>query len=133
MWNEPKTNWKSGDVFECFDYNRIKNNIYYLKEQAELLCAPVVNFEDMGADKTYTDYYYADEFNKFEQNIEKINAVVYLQDIGTTQRFFDNGAFISADEMNRLESACVAIKDVLDRIDKRRIPFKLGAYKDIRI
>lgn len=133
MWNESKTDWKSGDVFECSDYNRIKNNIYYLKEQAELLCAPVVNFEDMGADKTYTDFYYADEFNKFEQNIEKINAVVYLQDIGTTQRFFDNGAFISADEMNRLESACVAIKDVLDRIDKRHIPFRLGAYRDIRI
>nr|DAF31482.1 MAG TPA: hypothetical protein [Caudoviricetes sp.] len=87
----------------------------------------------MGVDKTYTDYYYADEFNAFEQNLEKINNAVYPQDIGTTQRFFDNGAFISADEMNRLESACVAIKDVLDRIDKRHIPFRLGAYRDIRI
>jgi hypothetical protein len=133
LWSKPKTDWTRTDAVNIEDYNRLRNNINYLHDNAVSLCAPVTGFENMGADKTYTDYYYADEFNKFEQNIEKINAVVYLQDIGTTQRFFDNGAFISADEMNRLESACVAIKDVLDRIDKRHIPFRLGAYRDIRI
>lgn len=133
MWTEPKTDWTSTDAVNIEDYNRIKGNINYLKEKATLLTGPVTDFAEMGVDKTYTDYYYADEFNAFEQNLEKINNAVYPQDIGTTQRFFDNGAFISADEMNRLESACVAIKDVLDRIDKRHIPFRLGAYRDIRI
>lgn len=135
MWNEPKTNWKSGDVFECSDYNRIKNNIYYLKEQAELLCAPVVNFEDMGADKTYTDFYYADEFNKFENNLDRINNTVFPQDIGAKQTFYDNGAFIGSKEISQLENACRKIKDMLDRIrqTRKRIPFRMGAYKDIRI
>lgn len=133
MWTEPKTDWTSADSVNIEDYNRIKGNINYLREMATLLTSPVTDFTEMGADKTYTDYYYADEFNAFEQNIERINNAVYPQDIGTTQRFFDNGAFISADEMNRLESACVAIKSVLDKVDKRHIPFRLGAYRDIRI
>ena len=87
----------------------------------------------MGADKTYTDFYYADEFNKFENNLDRINNTVFPQDIGVKQTFYDNGAFISSAEMNRLETACQLIKGALDSIKPRRIPFKLGAYKDIRI
>lgn len=133
MWNEPKTDWKSGDAVMWTDYNRIKNNIEYLKQRAEDLCGPVTNYQTMGIDKTYTDFYYADEFNAFENNIAQINSVVYPQDIGAKQTFYDNGAFISSAEMNRLETACQLIKDALDSIKPRRIPFKLGTYKDIRI
>lgn len=134
MYSEPKTDWESGDIFECSDYNRIKNNINYLKEQAELFCAPIINFEDMGTDKTYTDFYYADEFNKFENNLDSINKVAYSQDIGLKQTFYDNGAFISSSEINRLENACRVIKNMLDAIKKsrQRLPFTLGNYKGIR-
>ena len=133
MWNEPKTDWRSGDAVIWTDYNRIKNNIEYLKQRAESLCGPVSGYQNMGIDKTYTDFYYADEFNAFENNIAQINSVVYPQDIGTKQTFYDNGAFISSVEMNRLETACQLVKNALDSIKPRRIPFKLGAYKDIRI
>lgn len=129
MWTEPKTDWTSADAVNVEDYNRLRDNVYALIARTH-----VGDFEEMDS-KSYTDYYYADDFNKFERNIEKINKAVYQQDIGTAQTFYDNGAFISAEEMNRLESACVAIKSMLDNIDnnKRHIPFRLGAYRDIRI
>ena len=31
MWETPKTNWTSGDIFDVTDYNRIKGNIDELK------------------------------------------------------------------------------------------------------
>ena len=34
MWQEPKTDWTVNDYFNYTDYNRIKNNIAYLREQA---------------------------------------------------------------------------------------------------
>ena len=33
-WIKPKTNWASTDKMNLEDYNRIKNNILYLKEKA---------------------------------------------------------------------------------------------------
>lgn len=33
-WIKPKTNWVSTDRMNLEDYNRIKNNITYLKEKA---------------------------------------------------------------------------------------------------
>lgn len=50
MWQEPKTDWLPTDYFNFEDYNRIKNNISYLREQALKL---YINFPftEMGSDK----------------------------------------------------------------------------------
>ena len=50
MWQEPKTDWTVNDYFNYTDYNRIKNNIAYLREQALKL---YINFPftEMGSDK----------------------------------------------------------------------------------
>ncbi len=133
MWSEPKTDWKSGDAVVWTDYNRIKNNIEYLYEQTNLIIAPVINYEDMGPDKSYEDFYYADEFNKFENNLDRINDTVFPQDIGVKQTFYDNGAFISSAEINRLETGCQKIKYMLDQTEHQRIPFRLGNYKNIKL
>lgn len=66
MWQQPKTDWQSGDYFNIGDYNRIKGNINEIRAQA-LTLWPDFEFEEMGADKTYQDYgFYADEINHFE-------------------------------------------------------------------
>lgn len=72
MWQEPKTDWTVNDYFNYTDYNRIKNNIAYLREQALKL---YINFPftEMGVDKEgYSDFPYAEEFNAMEDNLESL-------------------------------------------------------------
>ena len=132
-WIEPKTDWTSQDRFDAVDYNRIKNNLEYLHEKAIELYKPF-SIIDMGEDIGYEDFLYADEFNNFEQNLEKINENVYTNDFGETQIFYPNGAFIQANELNRIESATLRMKKMLEgqKNALRRIPFRLGAFKSIR-
>ena len=72
MWQQPKTDWQSSDFFNIEDYNRIKGNLNEIRQQA-LILWPDFEFEDMGEDKTYSDYgFYVDEINRFEVNVDHI-------------------------------------------------------------
>lgn len=129
-WIEPKTDWSTGDRFNIGDYNRIKNNLTYLHEYANELYVPFET-EDMGEDATYPIFWDVDKFNAFERNLDEINKKIYTQDFGVPQTFYPNGVFIQADELNRIESAMLSMKDVLDRQKEgvRRLPFRLGQYR----
>lgn len=54
--------------FNISDYNRIKGNLDFLKDKSETL---YMSFDtrDMGPEKSYVDYIYASEINKFEENL----------------------------------------------------------------
>ena len=134
VWTDPKTNWENTDKFNVSDFNRIKNNIEFLHNEAELLYK---NFEisNMGQNiESYESYWDVKCFNAFEENIETINNIIFTQDYGIMQRFFENGPFIKWDELNRIETACLRMKDILHRqkIGLRKIPFSLGNMKGVR-
>lgn len=134
-WIEPKTDWTSQDTFNFSDYNRIKNNIAYLRERAVKLVKPF-EIQDMGDDMTsYAELFDASKFNTIEQNLETINNNAYLKDYGTKQTFYDNGVFIAYAELNRIESATLDIYNMLGRqeIGLRRLAFRLGAGREVRI
>lgn len=134
-WIEPKTDWTSQDTFNFSDYNRIKNNIAYLRERAVKLVKPF-EIQDMGDDMTsYAELFDASKFNNIEQNLETINNNAYLKDYGTKQTFYDNGVFIAYAELNRIESATLDIYNMLGRqeIGLRRLAFRLGAGREVRI
>ena len=134
-WIEPKTDWTSQDTFNFSDYNRIKNNIAYLRERAVKLVKPF-DIQDMGDDMTsYAELFEASKFNTLEQNLETINNNAYLKDYGTKQTFYDNGVFIAYAELNRIESATLDIYNMLGRqeIGLRRLAFRLGAGREVRI
>ena len=134
-WIEPKTDWTSQDAFNFSDYNRIKNNIAYLRERAVKLVKPF-EIQDMGDDMTsYAELFEASKFNTIEQNLETINNNAYLKDYGTKQTFYDNGVFIAYAELNRIESATLDIYNMLGRqeIGLRRLAFRLGAGREVRI
>lgn len=133
-WIEPKTNWKATDYFNYVDYNRIKNNLSYLHEQVCLLCREIT-INDMGNNATWSTLWYADNFNDFEQNLEKINIACYGLNIGNTLKFYSNGGFIKYDELNRIESACLRLYNQLTRHKQsmRRIPFTLGRFREVRV
>lgn len=135
LWHTPKTNWKATDRFNYVDYNRIKNNLTYLYELAQEVYKQF-SIVDMGADiEDYTGWFTAASFNAFESNLETINKNIFTQDYGVSQRFFDNGQFIKWDELNRIESATLQMNDLLERqkATLRKLPFRLGAFREVRI
>jgi hypothetical protein len=127
MWTVPKTDWKAADFFNIEDYNRIKNNLNHIRDTALELYSSIP-YEDMGEDKTYSDYYYADEINLIESNLESINTNTFPRNIGENMTFYDNQPFINCTELNRIENGIFVIyKGMYGHITgRRRLAFQLG-------
>ena len=133
-WSTPKTNWKLYSKFNIEDFNRIKNNIAYLHEIAVDTLGGF-DIEDMGSDMdNYASYWNVDHFNAIEHNLLSIANKVSTKDYGPYQTFYANGIFIGYQELNRIEKACAELKTMIeDQANMvRRIPFKLGRYKEER-
>lgn len=133
-WHTPKTSWTINDRFNFADYNRIKNNLEYLHEEAYELWKPF-EIEDMGNDifDNVTPWK-VKYFNAWEKNLDAINNIILTQDYGFTQTFFVNGPFIQWNELNRIESAILSMKDILDRqkLGLRKLSVRLGNFKGVK-
>lgn len=131
QWINPKTDWKETDRFNITDYNRIKNNISYLHEWAVRMY-PYFLIVEMGEDKEgYTSYFFADEFNLLEENLEAVNNHIFTGEYGEPQTFYDNGRFIDWNECNRIETAILQMYKILERQQAGlpRLAFRLGNRK----
>lgn len=135
MWTEPKTDWVSTDFFNLSDYNRIKNNIAYLRDLA-LTVYTDFSWQDMGVDKTsYAQYPYADEFNALEDNLESLRQNTFLFDDSDPKQWYENQRTPSHEDFNRLERACLLFKEGFEsqKSMKRRLSFRLGTFKAIKV
>lgn len=120
-WTTPKTDWYGstnsegvyvGDRFNAVDFNRIKNNLEYLRELAITLYSEFT-IGSLGADRAAGDYFYADEINQLEANLTTINANTLKRSYGTAPTYVANGNTMDFAELNRLESA---ILDLYNRL-----------------
>ena len=120
-WSTPKTDWNAsyddagnytGDYFNCSDYNRIKENLIYLRAIG-MITHPDFSIKDLGDNKTVEDYLYADEVNLIEETLDTINQHTLNMQYGNTPTFAENGSMIDAAELNRIEGA---ILDLYNRI-----------------
>lgn len=132
-WETPKTDWISEDRFDAPNYNRIKNNLLYLYELAISLYKSF-SISDMGSDKDYSSFYYADEINTLADNLEMINSNTYPVEIGEKITYVQNQAFIMYDDLNRIESACLRIYTILteQKANLVRLSFRLGNMKGVK-
>lgn len=121
MWQTPKTDWYGsvdanghyeGDRFNAVDFNRIKNNLDYLRELAIKLYDEFA-INALGSDRTPADYFYADEINRLEENLTTINNKTLRRSYGTAPTYVDNGRTMDFAELNRLESAILDLHDRL--------------------
>jgi hypothetical protein len=128
-WITPKTDWHgetvngvySGDRFNASDFNRIKNNLEYLRNLS-LKMYDEYNFGWLGDDRNVGDYFYADEINILEQNLTAINAHTVKESYGTAPTYTDNGNTMDFTELNRIESASLDLYDKLtNQHDGRRM------------
>lgn len=127
IWERPKTDWTGDDGFDAPNYNRIKNNLLFLHEMAEMLYQPF-EIGDMGPDKDYSSFYYADEINMLANNLEQIHFNIYPVEIGEKTVYVQNQAFIGFEDLNRIESAILRIYTLLksQKENKSRLSFRLG-------
>lgn len=135
MWQEPKTDWAADDYVNMSDYNRIKNNITYLRELALKVYSDFL-WTDMGVDKTsYAQYPYADEFNALENNLESLRQNTFLFDDSDSKQWYENNRTPNYEDFNRLERACLLFYQGFNGIaeNKRRLSFRLGAFKTIKV
>lgn len=140
-WETPKTNWHSsfdadgnytGDHFNASDFNRIKNNLDYLRELAIKLYDEFT-INALGSDRTPADYFYADEINRLEENLTTINNKTLRRSYGIVPTYVDNGRTMDFAELNRLESA---ILDLYDRLTnesegRRMFAWNFGMKGDV--
>lgn len=129
-WMEPKTDWTGDDRFDAPNYNRIKNNLLFLHEMAEMLYHPF-EIGEMGPDKDYSSFYYADEINMLSDNLEQIHSNIYPVAIGEKTVYVQNQAFIGYEDLNRIEAAALRIYTLLkeQKENKPRLSFRLGNRK----
>lgn len=130
-WTTPKTNWNGdsaadgtyiGDRFNAVDFNRIKNNLDYLRELAIKLYEEF-SINALGSDRTPADYFYADEINQLEENLTTINNNTLKRSYGTAPTYVDNGNTMDFTELNRLESAMLDLYDRLTNESEGRRMF----------
>lgn len=134
-WETPKTDWYGeeiegvyvGDRFNAVDYNRIKNNLIFLRDLAVTVYESFT-IETVSNDKSTADFFYADEINAMERNLDTINDHTLHRNYGTRVTFAANGNTPVYTELNRLESA---ILDLYDRLSnqsegRRTLTFNFG-------
>lgn len=136
-WERPKTDWRAkyteegryqGDWFNVKDYNRIKNNIYYLYD----LSKNTYNNDEtvsLGTDKAMSNYFYADEINAFVAAIRRLSLIV----LGEVWRsnipsYSDNGPTMTFEHLNQIEKQTVALYNkMLDKTQgHRRLAINFG-------
>lgn len=133
-WITPKTDWVATDRISATDYNRIINNLQYLKDLSKKLFSEI-EIEDMGTDIDRSYKPYASMFNRIENNLETINENTLNFDIGDTQSYTSNGRTIDYNEINRIEQAMLLLYNTIywsvEAMPK--LPMKLGGEKGIRL
>ena len=132
MWQTPKTNWYgavdangvySGDRFNAVDFNRIKNNLQYVRDLAITLYKEF-DIVSLGDDRTEKDYFYADEINQLEANLNTINNNTLKLSYGTAPTYVENGNTMDFAELNRLEGAILDLYDKLTNQSEGRRMFR---------
>jgi len=129
-WETPKTDWHGGrdaeglyvgDRFTAKDFNRIKNNLEFLRNLAVSMYEQFA-IHMLGADRTPASYFYADEINQMEENLESINSHTLQMSYGQPPVYSANGVTMDYNELNRLESATLDLYDrLMNQSEGRRM------------
>lgn len=131
VWQTPKTDWSGtttatgeyvGDRFNAADFNRIKNNLDFLRDLA-IKMYDEFSIESLGADRTPADYFYADEINQLEANLNTINSKTIKRQYGSAPTYIANGLTMDFAELNRLEGAMLDLYDRLNNESEGRRMF----------
>ena len=134
-WQTPKTDWKVtydsngnylGDYFEAEDYQRIRGNLLYLKEEGEKIFSAMETPDIPNV--TIKSYGYASYINALENSLKEIIASSVNPGIPPTKVWKANGAAPSYTDLNRIESATQFLYDTFNMAKTAfvKLPFEMG-------
>ena len=133
-WITPKTDWLPTDRYDYRTFNRILNNLYYLQDLANKLFKRT-DYVDMPDEVDVTTLPYADLFNEIEINFIRINVGTFRYQIGEQKTYSANQPPFNYEELNRIESTILRIKNELDTniAIMPRYSFRLGNMKGVKL
>lgn len=140
-WSTPKTDWYGytnadgiyhGDRFNSEDFNRIKNNLAYLREISVTMYKEF-SINDLGDDRSKDQYFYADEINQLEENVKIIAENTFDPDVGEAPLYIANGKIFDYDELNRIEGLILEIyNQLLNQYRGRQmLTFMFGVRREV--
>ncbi len=109
-WIPPKTNWKiqrdekgnyQGDYFEIEDYQRICNNLEYLRIQMKKLGYPIQEIRFPVVAKT--DFCTAEMIGAIEEGVQALAVGVFCDMVEPRKQWIANGSAPMAQDLNRFE------------------------------
>ena len=133
-WTTPKTDWYGytdgdgiyhGDRFNTEDFNRIKNNLAYLREIAVAMYQEF-SINDLGDDRSKDQYFYADDISLIAANRFKL-------DVGEAPLYTANGKIFDYNELNRIESLILDLfNQLLNQYRGRQmLTFNFGIRREV--
>ena len=132
-WVTPKTNWVAGDEVTIVDWNRIRDNVIYLKYLLDTYYStlPITEVET----KTHTGYPKPSELNAIVQNIRDLNNQSVNLPLGSIVTYESNGRVPTAQELNEIEEEIAKIKETFESMiaEMPKLAFRLGNYREIRV
>lgn len=140
-WSTPKTDWYGytdadgiyhGDRFNSEDFNRIKNNLAYLREISVTMYKEF-SINDLGDDRSKDQYFYADEINQLEENVKIIAENTFDPDVGEAPLYTANGKIFDYDELNRIEGLILELyNQLLNQYRGRQmLTFMFGVRREV--
>lgn len=126
-WKTPKTDWVKEDYFNYPDYNRIAENLVYIKNFAKNFAPRVIYLEAMGNKTGYGDFLEPEEVNTFQSNLHKINDQTAHYELGNDTVYIKAGNTPTYEQWNRIEGFTLNIHDYLkNQLTCTRLTQKLG-------
>lgn len=134
-WQTPKTDWKVtydsngnylGDFFEVKDYQRIRGNLLFLKEEGEKIFSAMEIPEIPNV--SINSYGYASYINALEKSLEEIIVSSVNPGIPPTKTWKANGAAPSYADLNRIEGATQSLYDTFNMAKTTlvKLPLEMG-------
>ena len=111
-WITPKVDWTSDDYINFTDYNRICNNLNWVKDEANELGFSYPGWEVMTLATDYSDNPYADMWNTVVDNYNLLDDI-YPNFEPIEDVFSVNGYYIAYGTLNTLERNILLLDTVL--------------------
>lgn len=127
MWQQPKTDWTSVDVYLATDLNRVEQNTQYMRDEivASGYAVPELIYK---TDWKQEDILFNDDFNRIEGNIKTIADVYFTgadwEEMKTDWVPMDSVGYAFA---NRVERNLKILYDIL--MSMRRQYVRLGVCR----
>lgn len=134
-WSKPKTDWQASDYINIEDFNRIRDNIEYLKTESDKLYKDFPFSVELANRVGYSSYAYVDLWNSLESCLQDIVDNTTVMAVGNKKVYTVFDPYIDYNELNRLERACLTYYDLFERqkLTLRKLAFKLGANWEVKI